>query len=570
MGEKPDFKGSALFVLRKRYLLRDRKGRVTESPDGMFRRVAREVAGAERVHDRKADPGAVEDDFFRAMQSLDFLPNSPTLMNAGAGTGQLSACFVLPVEDSVASIFDALKDMALIHKSGGGTGFSFSRLRPAGDLVSSSGGGASGPVSFIRIFDTATGIIKQGGRRRGANMGILGVSHPDIMDFVSAKRAYPLRNFNLSVGITDSFMEALGKGRSFPLVNPRNRRVTERVKAEEIFSGIVRNAWQRGDPGAVFLDEINRRHPLKGLGRIEGTNPCGEVPLLPYESCNLGSINLSHMVDGDRIDWKRLGRTARLGVRFLDNVIDMNRYPLVTIEEKTKAGRKIGLGVMGFAELLVRLGIPYSSERAVSTAERLMGFISREARGASRELARERGAFPQFGLSSLKTPQRNATVTAIAPTGTISMIAGTTSGIEPVFALAFQREIMGGRRFTEASPVLSSLAARTGLRTRELSRRISANRGSLRGIRGIPADVRELLATSLEIEPEQHVRVQSAFQKHTDNAVSKTVNLPARASKGDVRRVFELAYRLRCKGVTVYRSGSRKDQVLSTHRGRKP
>ncbi len=557
---------NATSVLERRYLQKDGQGRVTETPSQMFRRVAKAVAVSDLRYDRNADLGKVEDRFYKVMASLEFLPNSPTLMNAGTDMGQLSACFVLPVGDSIEEIFDALKYMALIHKSGGGTGFSFSRLRPKGDVVKSTMGVASGPISFMKIFDAATDVIKQGGRRRGANMGILRVDHPDIIEFITAKEKEGiLTNFNISVGVTDAFMKAVENDEHYNLVNPRNNSVVRQLRARDVFDLIVTSAWRTGDPGLIFLDEMNRKNPTPQVGHIESTNPCGEVPLLPYESCNLGSINLSKMVKAGEIDWERLSGLVRLAVHFLDNVIDANKYPLPEIEKSTRANRKIGLGIMGFAEMLTQLGIPYDSEEAVSTAEKLMAFISEEARKKSVELGEERGSFPNFAGSiwermGYKT-MRNATVTSIAPTGTISIIAGTSSSIEPLFAISFVRNVMGTQLF-EINPVFEAIAKERGFYSTELITKIT-RLGSVQGIGEIPPEVRKVFVTALEVAPEWHVKMQAAFQKHTDNAVAKTVNLPQEATLEDVRRIFILAYRLKCKGITVYRYGSRSEQVLT-------
>jgi ribonucleoside-diphosphate reductase alpha chain len=497
------------------------------------------------------------------MVRLDFLPNSPTLMNAGTKLGQLSACFVLPVEDSLESIFDALKHMALVQQSGGGTGFSFSKLRPKGDIVRSTKGVASGPVSFIRIFDVTTDVIKQGGKRRGANMGILRVDHPDIIEFITVKQQEGvLENFNISVGITDAFMEAVRKDEEYPLVNPRNKEVVRHMRARDVFDMIVTAAWRTGDPGLVFLDEVNRHNPTPALGDIESTNPCGEVPLLPYESCNLGSINLSHFVSRGEVDWERLRKAVRLGVHFLDNVIDANRYPLRAIERMTKGNRKIGLGVMGFAEMLIMLGMRYDTKEAVSFAEKLMSFIQHEAKQKSRELAEERGSFPNIDKSIYAgEAMRNATVTTIAPTGTISIVAGTSSGIEPLFAISFIRNVMEGTKLLEVNPLFERIARERGFYSTALMMKI-AKTGSIQDMKEVPRDVRELFVTAMDIAPEWHVRMQTAFQRHVDNAVSKTINLPYDASLEDVRRAFWLAYELKCKGITVYRYGSKREQVL--------
>jgi len=549
---------NAVEVLQKRYLKRDWAGQVVETPGEMFQRVAGTVAAAEGRFG--GDREASTKEFVSLMTSLLFLPNSPTLMNAGLPLGQLSACFVVPVEDSIEGIFDALKQMALIHQSGGGTGFSFSRLRPRNDVVRSTGGVASGPVSFMRIFDAATEVIKQGGRRRGANMGVLRVDHPDIMEFIGAKEGGKMENFNISVAATDRFMSLARDGGSLELINPRNGEVTGEASAPDLMNMMAASAWKGGDPGVIFLDRINAEHPLPG--EIEATNPCGEQPLLPYESCNLGSVNLSRMVDRGEVCWDRLSQTVDLAVRFLDDVIEVNRFPLKKIEEATLHSRKIGLGVMGFAEMLIQMGISYDSPEALKTAEEVMSFIRRQSREKSRDLGLERGSFPAFEQSRLTgwEAMRNSTVTTVAPTGTISIIAGTSSGIEPLFAVSFVRRVLEGARLIETSPLFERMARERGLWTPSLSAEI-ARKGSLHEIAGVPEDMKEQFKTALEVDSQQHVRVQAAFQKHTDNAVSKTVNLPNKAPMGEVLKVYRLAYDLGCKGVTVYRYGSRS-QVL--------
>jgi len=550
---------NAMEVLKKRYLRRDESGQVAETPGEMFGRVASHVSRAETRYGDDAEYYRAR--FLKMMQELDFLPNSPTLMNAGLPLSQLSACFVLPVEDSLPGIFDALKNMALIHQSGGGTGFSFSRLRPKDDVVQATGGVASGPVSFMRIFDTATDVIKQGGRRRGANMGVLRVNHPDILEFIDAKsKPGFLENFNISVAVTDEFMQKARTGSEIDLVNSRTGLAAGRLNAAELMNLIASSAWRGGDPGVIFIDQINAAHPLPG--QIEATNPCGEQPLLPYESCNLGSINLSRMVMKGEINWDRLGELVSFAVRFLDDVIDMNRFPLKQIEEATLHRRKIGLGVMGFADMLILLNISYNSGEAVRTAEELMKFITERARAESALLGEARGSFPLFEVSRLKKwgAMRNSTVTTIAPTGTISIIAGTSSGIEPLFALAFVRNVLDGARLLEVSPLFEQTAIARGIYTPDLKAEL-ARKGSVQDIRGVPLDLKDLFVTALDIPPEQHVRIQAAFQKYTDNAVSKTVNLPADATVSDVLKVYNLAYDLGCKGVTVFRYGSRS-QVL--------
>jgi ribonucleoside-diphosphate reductase alpha chain len=553
-------------VLKNRYLMKDYEGKVIETPREMFRRVAKAVAKADLFYDKKADVEGTEETFYQIMVNREFLPNSPTLMNAGTRLGQLSACFVLPVEDSIDGIFTTLKEMAIIHQSGGGTGFSFSKLRPAGDIVGSTKGIASGPVSFMTIYDAATNVIKQGGRRRGANMAILDVTHPDILKFIEAKsREGILTNFNVSVAVTDEFMDAVKKDDEYDLVNPRNGEVETKLRARHVFDLIVANAWRTGDPGLIFIDEINRHNPTPQIGEIRSTNPCGEQPLLPYESCNLGSINLAKMVKDDNLDWEKLRQVIRTAVHFLDNVIDVNKYPVKEIGELTRANRKIGLGVMGFADMLILLGIPYDSEEALSMGEKIMRFISEEATKKSVEIGEERGAFPNFQGSlwekrGYKTI-RNSTVTTVAPTGTISIIAGCSGGIEPLFAVSFVRNVMEGTRLLETQPTFEKIAKEKRFYSRELMLEI-AKTGSVQKIQMIPEDVRIIFVTSLDIQPEWHVRMQAVFQRYVDNAVSKTVNLSPDATVEDVRRVYILAYKLKCKGITVYRYGSKKEQVL--------
>ena len=556
---------NAIRVLERRYLRRDEEGRIVETPMGMFRRVAAAVAKPELNYGSPSDASRWEEEFLRVMSSLEFIPNSPTLMNAGLPTGQLSACFVIPVEDSMPGIFRALTEMALIHQTGGGTGFSFSRLRPKGDIVGSTKGVASGPVSFMHIFDTATEVVKQGGRRRGANMGILRVDHPDILEFIASKTKEGfLRNFNISVAATDKFMRAFAADRHYSLINPRTRKETTRLSARSVFDLIVTTSWKAGDPGMIFIDEINRRNPTPALGAIESTNPCGELPLLPYESCNLGSINLARMLKDGKLDWQKLRETVHVGVRFLDNVIDANRYIIPEIEKITLGNRKIGLGVMGFADMLFRLGIPYDSEEGLAMGRKVMCAIHEEAKAAAVALAEERGVFPNWGKSQYVKRNlrlRNATATTVAPTGTISIIAGCSSGIEPVFALSFVRNIMEGARLLEVNPYFEEVARSRGFYSSQLMMEI-AKRGSLRGLRSVPGDASRLFVTAFDVSPAWHIRMQAAFQKCCDNSVSKTVNLPENATVDDVREAYLLAYRLKCKGVTIYRYGTRKQQVL--------
>jgi len=554
---------NALVVLYKRYLLRDAKRRIIETPDQMFRRVARAVSLADRLYGDNAQES--EKKFYNMMAKLEFLPNSPTLMNAGTPLGQLSACFVLPVEDSLESIFRAIDEMALIQQSGGGTGFSFSRLRPKGDVVKSTSGVASGPVSFMKIFNKATEVIKQGGKRRGANMGVLSVDHPDIIEFITAKtKPGVLENFNISVAVTDKFMRAVKQNKKYALINPRTGKPTTYLRARKVWDLIIRTAWQIGDPGVLFIDTINKSNPTPEVGMIESTNPCGEQPLLP--SCNLGSINLAKFVTDGKIDWDRLRETVHLAVHFLDNVIDVNNFPLPEIEKMTKANRKIGgLGVMGWADMLLKLGIPYNSNKALKLAQKLMKFISTEAHKKSAELGKERGSFPNFKHSIWRKKgykyMRNATCTTIAPTGTISIIAGCSSGIEPLFAVSFIRNVLEGARLLEVNPIFEKTAKEKGFYSPELMFKI-AHSGSIQKFKQIPAKIRRLFVTAFDISPEWHVRMQAIFQKYTDNAVSKTINFPHNAKVADVRKAYELAYKLKCKGITIYRYGSKPTQVL--------
>ena len=566
--------GNAKTVLERRYLRKNDQGEPIETAVDMFRRVARHIAGAENNYGDPDAAGKMEAIFYRMMTEFRFLPNSPTLMNAGRRLGQLAACFVLPVEDSMEGIFDALKHAAIIHKSGGGTGFSFSRLRPKNSRVGTTGGVASGPVSFMKVFNTATEQVKQGGTRRGANMAILRVDHPDIMEFIQCKeKDSDLNNFNISVGITDAFMEALKKGADYDLIDPREKKSVERISSLKVYQTIVHHAWKNGDPGIVFLDRINRDNPTPGLGEIESTNPCGEQPLLPMESCNLGSVNLARFVmekNGETaIDYEGLKETIHHSVRFLDDVIDMSLYPIPEIEKMVKGNRKIGLGVMGFADLLFQLGIPYNSEQGVEVAETVMKFFQETAQEASRRLAETRGTFENFDQSIFKDREgcryRNATTTTIAPTGTLSIIAGCSSGIEPLFALSFTRTIMDNDEMTEVNPYFEAAAKAGGFYSPELMKTIS-KKGGIQDIDGIPEAVKRVFVTAHDITPEWHVRMQAAFQKYTDNAVSKTVNLPHKADPAEVMKVYDLAYTLGCKGVTIYRDGSKGKQVLSVNK----
>jgi len=565
------FNATALKVLEERYLLKDEKGNIIETPRQMFERVAKEIAKVEAKYGKsKKEIKEIEKKFFDMLINLEFLPNSPTLMNAGT-LQQLSACFVLPIEDSLDSIFITLNNMAKIQQSGGGTGFSFSRIRPKGDIVKSTKGVASGPVSFMKIYDIATEVIKQGGKRRGANIGILDVWHPDIEEFVKAKADQKtLSNFNISVAIDDAFMKAVLKDKDYWLINPRNKKKVKKIRARELFDKICYYAWLTGDPGLIFIDEINRRHTLKKLGKIEATNPCGEVPLLPYEACNLGSINLTKMVkekDGNFIfDWKKFEKTIRLAVRFLDNVIDANKFPIPEIEKVVKANRKIGLGVMGLADLFFMLKIPYGSEKALEFAEKLARFLKNIAYNESHKLALEKGPFPNFKSSKHKRLMRNATVLSIAPTGTLSIIAGCSSSIEPIFALIFEREILEGKRFLEINKWFLRELLRRGLYSDELIEKIAVG-GNLKDV-DLPKDIKEIFVTALEIPYEQHIKMQAIWQKYVDNSVSKTINMPQNASIEDVKNAFLLAYKLKCKGITIYRYGSKPEQVLYIGKGK--
>ncbi len=582
---------NALTVLKARYLLRNEQGNIVETPEELFKRVARAIASVEAIYG--GNPEEWEAKFYDAMSNLLFLPNTPTLINAGKEIGQLAACFVLPVDDSMKSIFDSLKNAALILQSGGGTGFSFSKLRPRADIVKSTGGIASGPVSFMRIYNTATEVIKQGGARRGANMGILRVDHPDIIEFIKIKRhAEEFANFNISVAVTDAFMEALKNNSEYALINPRTSKAMGHIKAGDVFKEIVESAWETGDPGLVFIDRINRDNPTPHIGEIESTNPCGEQPLLPYEACILGSINLSKVLKiGTRdkgqgirkdnnsslvtrhsslnydIDWELLESLVHLAVRFLDNAIDANKYPVSEIEKMHKGNRKIGLGVMGWADMLIKLGIRYNSPKAFKLAREVMSFIREHARTASSKLARQRGVFLNFKGSIYDTPEiaakgglRNATTTTIAPTGTLSIIAGCSSGIEPLFAIAYKRLVLDTELY-EIHPYFLEIAKQRGFYSNEVIGKIGI-KGSPKSFKEIPRDVKRLFVTAHEISPEDHIEVQAAFQEFTDNAVSKTVNLKHRATRDDVARAFLLAYEKGCKGITAFRYGSKKGILL--------
>jgi ribonucleoside-diphosphate reductase alpha chain len=559
---------NALFVLQKRILARDNNGRITETPEEMFQRVARSIASAELAHGTPEDAAASEQAFLDVMTRLEFLPNSPTLMNAGRDLGQLSACFVLPIEDSMESIFGTLADTALIQKSGGGTGFSFSRLRPKEDTIKSTQGESSGPVSFMRLYNFATEVTRLGGKRAGANMAILRVDHPDIEEFIAAKtNPLELNTFNISVAVTDEFMERVKTGEPYDLINPRTGMTVGHLDARTVFNRIVESAWRNGEPGVIFIDRINRDNPTPDLGPIESTNPCGEQPLLPYESCVLGSINLARFHRDGGVNYGRLKEVVATGVHFLDNIIDKSEFPIPEIKLKTAANRKIGLGVMGWADLLLALGIPYDSEEAVDLAGEVMSFISQEALRASIKLAKERGPFPRWHLENIykesNEPRRNATVTTVAPTGTISLIANCSSGIEPIYSIAYQRLSFGSERMLFVHPLFEQYATARNFYSESLMEYVSEN-GSLRDITDVPAAAKRLFVTTHDIAPKWHVRMQAAFQKHIDAAVSKTINFPNSATVDDVLASYELAYRLGCKGITIYRDGSRDMQVLST------
>lgn len=558
-------------VLERRYLKKDKNGKIIETPIEMFRRVASGIVHADRLYGATDNEiKETEEKFYNCLTDFEFMPNSPTLMNAGKDLGQLSACFVIPIEDSMESIFDAIKNTAMIHKSGGGTGFSFSRLRPKNSIVRSTGGVSSGPVSFMKVFNAATQAVKQGGTRRGANMGILRIDHPDILEFIKCKENdKDITNFNISVALTEDFMNKVIEDKEYDLIDPRTKEVVNSLKAKEIFDLIVEMAWKNGEPGIIFIDRINKDNPTPRSGEIESTNPCGEQPLLPFESCNLGSINLSKVVSGEdenEIDWEKLKELVCIGTHFLDNVIDMNKFPLRQIEEMTKKNRKIGLGVMGWADMLIKLGIPYNSDEAVELAGKVMSFIDEEAKRRSEELAKTRGAFPLYNDSIFSERsvgiRRNATLTTIAPTGTISIISNVSSGIEPLFAISYYRNVMDNDKLIETNPLFEKIAKKEGFYSRKLMETI-ASKGSVKDIKDVPEKYRNIFVTAHDIAPIWHIRMQAAFQKYTDNAVSKTVNFHHDATKEEVRQVYMLAYKLDCKGVTIYRDKSREEQVLN-------
>ncbi|WP_024831774.1 vitamin B12-dependent ribonucleotide reductase [Ruminiclostridium josui] len=559
---------NAIKVLEKRYLEKDENGNLLEDCEGMFHRVAKAIASADAKYTDEKGLAAIEQEFYDMMANLEFLPNSPTLMNAGRPLGQLSACFVLPVEDTMEGIFESIKNAALIHKSGGGTGFSFSRLRAKGSTVNSTGGVASGPISFMKVFNAATEAVKQGGTRRGANMGILRIDHPDIMEFISCKSDNSeITNFNLSVGITEDFMNAVEHNLEYELLDPKSKKPVAKLNAKEVFNVIVEMAWKNGEPGIIFLDRLNRDNVTPKLGEIESTNPCGEQPLLPYEACNLGSINLYNMMDDSHktIDFDKLEKTVRKAVRFLDNVIEVNKYPLPEIDKMTRGTRKIGLGVMGWADTLCALGIAYNSQTAIDLADKVMSFISDIAKKASQDLAELKGVFPFYEDSIYAQKgikMRNATTTTIAPTGTLSLIAGVSSGIEPIFAISYIRNVMDNSELVEVNPVFKAAALSGNFYSDELMKKI-AKVGTVKNMNEVPKNVQDIFVTAHDVLPEWHVKMQAAFQRHTDNAVSKTVNLSHDATTDDVREVFTLAYKTQCKGVTIYRDGSRDLQVLN-------
>ncbi len=571
MSSCPKLSDNALVILERRYLLRNEQGKVIETPDMMFERVSKNVASADDLYHDGRDSKSEAKEFFEMMRRLEFLPNSPTLMNAGTSLQQLAACFVLPVEDSIEGIYDAVKWAAIIHQTGGGTGFSFSHLRPAGDVVRSTMGVASGPVSFMKVFDAATDAIKQGGRRRGASMGILRVDHPDIMAFIHCKDDLKiLSNFNISVGATDDFMEAARNDHQYDLVNPRTGLVVGTLNASSVMNEICGSAWHSGDPGMVFLDTINRTNPTPGLGIIESTNPCGEVPLLPFEACNLGSINLDRMLSNEndvrKLDWIKLEKTVDASIRFLDNIIDVGRYPLPAIRAIVSGNRKIGLGVMGFADALLKLNIRYGSEESLALAKQLIAFINEKATAASVRISEDRGDFPNIGKSIYHQGRRNATVLSIAPTGTISMIAGCSSSIEPLYAISYVKHVMDGTHLREVNPYFLEVLRRQGSFSKEIQDAI-ATAHSVASLTYVPESIRRIFVTAYDILPEDHVRMQSVFQTEVDNAVSKTINLPIDSTPSDVRKVYDLAHRLGCKGITIYREGSKPGQVITLSEG---
>lgn len=564
----PEISHNALQILRKRYLRKDERGNVIETPGGMFKRVANSVASVNAQYQDGRGVERESAEFYGMMRRLEFLPNSPAIMNAGTEIQQLAACFVIPVEDSIESIYDAVKFAAIIHQSGGGTGFSFSKLRPEGDIVKSTGGVASGPVSFMRVFDAATEAIKQGGRRRGASMGVLRVDHPDVQKFIHSKEDLSsLSNFNISVSVTDDFMDRAQRGLGYDLINPRSREAVGRLNAAEVLDDICGMAWKTGDPGLIFIDAVNRANPTPILGEIETTNPCGEVPLLPYEACNLGSINLSRITvrtnGGYDLDWERLKELVDGGIRFLDNVIDAGKYPLPQTTDIVRNNRKIGLGLMGFADALIKLGIQYGSDESLKFAERVMTYVKQEADRTTARIGRERGDFPSIAKSIHKSPRRNATVLSIAPTGTISMIADCSSGIEPLYAISYAKHVLEGEHLLEVNQEFVRIAKERGFYSDELIDSFSGLH-SIQNVESIPKDVRDLFLTAHDVPPDRQVKIQAVFQRHVDNAVSKTMNLPDTSTPDDVKSIYVEAYRLGCKGITIYREGSKRGQVLTT------
>jgi len=565
--EKVILSNNALKVLEKRYLKKDKEGKIIETPAQMFKRVASNVASSDKLYGKSSRQAKQsENEFYQVMSKLEFLPNSPTLMNAGTPLQQLSACFVLSVDDSIDSIYEVIKQTALIHKSGGGTGFSFSRIRPKGSPVGTTSGVASGPVSFMRVFDASTEAIKQGGKRRGANIGILNVNHPDILEFIASKeKEGNLSNFNISVAVSDEFIESAQRGEEYSLIDPRTKEVSGKLNATKVLNKIIEKAWSNGEPGLIFLDKINRDNPIPLMGKIESTNPCGEQPLLPYESCNLGSINLAKMVEKGEINWDKLKRTIHIVVHFLDNVIDANKYPLPQIAKNTLSNRKIGLGVMGFADMLISVSTPYDSKKALNLAEKLMSFIQDESKKASEKLAEERGTFPNFKGSKWEKEGlklRNATTTTIAPTGSISMIANCSSGVEPLFSILYHKQVLEGEKLLYTNEEFERIAREKGFYSSELIQEIVDNKGSCQQILKIPPSLRRLFVTALDISFEDHIKMQASFQKYTDNAVSKTINFPNRIGEEEVKKAFVLAYKMGCKGITVYRDRSREEQVI--------
>lgn len=560
----PSLSKNAMIVLKRRYLRKNAEGEVVETPEMLFDRVSENIASVNYLYgDRDADRERKE--FLGSMERLSFLPNSPTLMNAGTTLQQLAACFVIPVEDSIEGIFDALKWAAIVHQSGGGTGFSFSKLRPSGDTVASTSGQASGPLSFMKVFDTATEAVRQGGRRRGASMGVLRVDHPDIMRFIHSKDdKHTMTNFNISVGITDEFMTAVEKDDTFRLKNPHDGSAADDIGARRVLSEICEAAWRSGDPGVLFLDAIERANPTPNVGTIESTNPCGEVPLLPFEACNLGSINLVKMFSTTKgeIDWELLGETVSVAMRFLDNVIDASKYPLPQITSMAKGNRKVGLGIMGFADLLLLQEERYGSKQSFDTASKVMSFMMERAREESSSIASSRGSFPNIEGSRVTGPMRNATVLSIAPTGTISMVAGCSGGIEPNFAFYLARHVLEGEKLVDINQVFLDRIDAEGLDSDFILRELAKGM-RLTDVPGIPDQMQEVFVTAHDIDPLLQVEMQAVFQKHVDNGVSKTINLPQSSTPDDVAKVFSEAYRRGCKGITVYRDGSRPDQVLT-------